>query len=108
MDDDNIDEKILLVYELNNINEALKDEEVNDVLIAVTKIIANPNVSAKTAQRLMLSMEASAFSFEMKGKNYMLLDKGAEDASLKKNLYLSLSKATYSLVQALKIVTKAY
>jgi len=106
--DEKIDEKIADVYELNQISEYLQDPRVTNVLMRVTMIIAKPNISVKTATRLIAQISALSFEFQLKAKYYMLVGKNEPNASVKKNLYATLSQQCELLAQALKYSTKTY
>lgn len=106
--EDRIEELLANVTELSNISELLDDENVNQTLAHVVSLMSNPNVPASVAAPLVVKLEAMGFAFNLKAKNYMLLDKSAVNASQKKNLYLSLAQGCTDLAGALKYVIRTY
>lgn len=106
--DENVADKILSIYELNKINDYLNDENVTSILMDVTRIIANPNLSVQTAIRKIAQIQALSFAFKLQAKNYMLIEKGDPKAQQKKNLYATLAEQCELLAQALKYSTRNY
>ena len=109
-DDETMEQERLLrgVLEVHKVSEKLDDEGVNETLAYVIKLIAKPDIPAAIAIPLITKLQALSFQFKMQGKYYMLVGKGEPDASIKKNLYLSMSEETAELVQALKYTTRTY
>lgn len=106
--EDDLPEAIISAYELNKIDQFLADEEIHEALIHVSRIVANPNISAKTASRLVGQLEGIAFNSKLKAKYYMFMGKGDNDANEKKNYYFSIAEALQRVVDSLKYVVKSY
>ncbi len=106
--EENLDKKVIEVYELNNISEFLKDDDVTRALALVVKLISKPEIPVKSATPLILKFSALSLKCRMQAKNYMLIDKTAENASQKKNLYLTFADALDEVVNSLKYITKMY
>lgn len=96
------------VVEVDKISQKLDSEDVTQTLAMVIKLVARPDVPASVAIPMITKLQALSFQFKLQAKYYMLVGKGDEDASLKKNLYMSLAEETEKLVQALKYTTRTY
>ena len=96
------------VLEVHKVSEELNDPDIDETLAYVIKLIAKPDIPAAVATPLITKLQALSFQFKMQGKYYMLVGKGEPKASIKKNLYLSMSEETEKLVQALKYTTRTY
>jgi hypothetical protein len=97
--------EIIAVAELQEIAEFLQDDDVTRALGLVLRLSEqhpNPN----TVVKLITELQAKSFTFKMKAKYYMILEKGGDSAK-KKNLYLSMSDALDRVVDSLKYVAKA-
>ena len=105
---EDIDEKILEVDNLKQVADFLDNDQITDALIWVIKLITNPNVSAKTANKLIVQFSALSLSCQLQAKDYMVVRKDAPNARQNKELLLTFAKALDELVNALKYVTKAY
>ena len=103
-------EKVGNVYELTEVGNILEDDDVKWTLEKLTKLIAKPDVPARTAVPLMLKLQAMSFKFKMQAKFYMHSGKvmGIKDYTTKKNYYMTLAEETRELVSVLKYITKAY
>lgn len=106
--EEELPEAIIKAYELNRIDEFLGDEEIHEALVHVSRIVANPNISSKTAARLVGQLEGIAFNTKLKAKYYMFMGKGDDGANEKKNYYFSVSEALQRVVDSLKYVVKSY
>lgn len=115
MNEDDIDEvdydlvdRLSKVSELNGISVFLKDPNVDFTLNKVVHIIAKPDIPAKVVTPLLNKLQGISFAFKVKAKFYMLIGKSQPDATVKKNLYMTLADETDKLVQALKYTTRNY
>jgi len=105
---EDIDQTILDVDRLKSVAEFLDNDQITESLVWVVRLITNPNVSAKTAYRLIVQFSALSLSCQMQAKDYMVVRKDAPNARQNKELLLTFAKALDELVNALKYVTKAY
>lgn len=95
------------IYEVNMWNDFLQDPEVTSALNKVTKILANPGAGGSQVTRSIVQCTAWSNSFSMKAKYYMIIGKSEENASQKKNIYMTLSANFLELAGSLKYVSKA-
>lgn len=100
-------EYLSTVYELNETAIELNDPDLSEALDIVIKLIAKPDVPAKSATALIVQLQAMAVKFKMQAKYYMLINKEGE-AAKKKNIYLSMAEALKDLVDSLKYLAKNY
>jgi hypothetical protein len=95
------------VYELNQMCIDMGDDDLTDALDTVIKLIAKPDVPAKSVTPVIVKLQAQAVKFKMQAKYYMLINKEG-DAAKKKNVYLSMAEALKDLVDSLKYLAKNY
>lgn len=99
-------ELILSVAELNDLSDMLKDDDVDQTLGYIIKLLANPNIPANIAAPLVVKLTAMSVAFNLKAKMYQFRAKGDKEATEKKNLYYSLSDGTEKLAAALKYIVR--
>lgn len=102
----NFFEQVSAIVELNTISEHLNDENVDEALTVLVKLIAKPSVPVNTAAPLIVKLQALSIEFKLKAKHYMLFDKSVENKE-KKNIYMTLSESLKELSDALKYLIRA-
>ncbi len=105
---EDLTELIVQVQEVNNISNKLMDDDINQTLGWVIRLINRPDVSVQTATPLIVKMEAYSVLFKLKAKNYIFIDKSDSEARLKKEFFLTLSDSCSALSAALKYTTRNY
>lgn len=94
------------MMELNEISDFLKDDEFDECLTKIIKIIAKPDIPPSAASILIVQMSAWSVKFRMLAKHAMLYADKGEDSSKKKNTYLTLADSLDNLINSLKYVTR--
>lgn len=103
-----LDELLSKVSEINSMSKFLENEDVDQTLAQVVKLVAKPDIPIKVATPLITKLQAMSFLFKMQARHYMFIGKGEPNAAHKKNIYMSLSEETKELVQALKYTTRNF
>lgn len=107
MSEDNAFERLSGIMEFYQVNEFLDDPEVEKALLKLTSILANPEINVTKVARHIVECDGLAASFAVKAKYYMGLGKDETDASIKKNLYMTLREEFHKLADSLKYLVKA-
>lgn len=94
------------IQEINSVSKFMSDTNVDQVLAQCVKIVAKPDIPPHVASVLIVKLSAMCAIFRVKAKNYMLIEKDAQNASQKKNLYLTLADSLQELINSLKYVTR--
>lgn len=97
-----------LQKELNSISEDFDDEDVEDAIKIIIKIIAKPHIPASTAAPLVAKTQALSSKFGLMAKYYMLypVDLSKEEKTRKKNALMTLSAELEKVSNALKYLVK--
>lgn len=92
------------ISEFNDLHEFMNDEQLDEALGIVVKLIMQPNVPASKAPGVIVQLQAFSFKFRAAALTYQTFNKGpaASPNAYKKNIYYSLSEALDRLVDALK------
>jgi hypothetical protein len=96
---------------LSEIQEAMdasgfmNDEELDDAMGNVIKLVAKPDVPPQTAAHLVVQLEAWSALFKIKARSLMMLPVG-NDPAKRKGFYLSLADSLQRLADALKYSTR--
>ena len=106
--DQNTLEIINLITEFNDINEYMKDEQLDKALAIVVKLLMNPDVPASKAPMLIIELQAMSTKFSMMASVYSTIakDKAGTTNNNKKNIYYSAKESIDKLVDALKYVVR--
>lgn len=91
------------VAEFSDISEIMNDDQLNDALGIIVKLMMNPDIPAQKAVNLIVQLEAYAAKFKMLASYYTNVKK---DDRVKKNLYYSANEAVQRLVDSLKYSAK--
>jgi hypothetical protein len=107
-EDKSVLEMISAVTEFMEIHLYFKDEDVDEALGTLIKLIAKPNVPPSVAAPLVVKLQALSTKFALMGKFYMLYDtdETKEAKSRKKNTLLTLSNELEKLSNAVKYLVK--
>lgn len=97
-------ELVARVDEFNKVSELVNDDELNEALAIIVKLMINPDIPPAKAINLIVQLEAYAAKFAMLANYYTNFDKSDR---AKKNLYFSAKEAVQRLVDALKYTAKA-
>jgi hypothetical protein len=102
---DNTVDLLNSINQFNEISEFMNDEELTKALVAVAKLIANPDVPPAKATLLIVQLQAYATKFAMLASWYSHVKK---DERAKKNIYYSAKDTTERLVDALKYTVRTF
>lgn len=97
------------VSEFMELHLYFKDNDVDDALGTLIRLIAKPNVPPATAAPLVVKLQALSSKFSLMGKVYMLydLDITKEEKTKRKNILLTLSSELEKLSNACKYLVKS-
>jgi hypothetical protein len=93
------------VNQFNEISEFMQDEELTKALVAVAKLIANPDIPPAKATLLIVQLQSYATKFAMLASWYSHVKK---DERAKKNIYYSAKDTMERLVDALKYTVRTF
>lgn len=101
-------ELISQVTELNDIHELMSDEDLDEALANVVKIIMRPDIPPAKAMILIVQLQAMSAKFQMLASYYTSVNPGRSGTvnNKKKNVYYSISDALDKLVSALKYTVR--
>lgn len=107
-EDTSILQMISEVSEFMEVHLYFKDDDVDEALGKLIKLIAKPHVPPGTAKPLVVQLQALSSKFAIMGKVYMLydLDITKEEKTRKKNMLLTLSTELEKLSNAVKYLVK--
>lgn len=100
-------EKISGIYEFNEVTDFMDDENVERALLKLTTMLANPDMSGVKVARHIVECQALSASFAVKARFYMGIGKNEDNASHKKNVYMTMKEAFSELAAALKYIERA-
>jgi hypothetical protein len=102
---DNTVDLLNSINEFNEISEFMNDEELTKALVAVAKLIANPDVPPAKATLLIVQLQSYATKFAMLASWYSHVKK---DERARKNIYYSAKDTMERLVDALKYTVRTF
>jgi hypothetical protein len=102
---DNTVDLLNSINEFNEISEFMNDQELTKALVAVAKLIANPDVPPAKATLLIVQLQSYATKFAMLASWYSHVKK---DERAKKNIYYSAKDTMERLVDALKYTVRTF
>lgn len=102
---DNTVDLLNSINQFNEISDFMKDEELTNALVAVAKLIANPDIPPAKATLLIVQLQAYSTKFAMLASWYSHVKK---DERAKKNIYYSAKDTTERLVDALKYAVRTF
>lgn len=109
MTDENPLETVSVLTEFNDLTEFMQDEQLDRALELAIKCIAQPDIAAVKAPRLIVELQAISFKFAVKAVEYATIkkDRAGTDNNHRKNVYYSTKEALDRLVDALKYAARA-
>jgi hypothetical protein len=98
------------ITEFNDIHEFMGDEDLDEALAIVVKLLMKPDVPAMQAVSLITKLQAMSAKFQILATWYTTVAKGPSGSinHTKKNVYYTMSDTIDKLVGALKYTTKTY
>lgn len=104
MNNEHIIETINRITEINDLSEFLGDEDFDQAMQLVIKLIVNPGVDPAMAQKLIVRLQALSTKYAVLAVTYSTIkrDKAGTPNNYKKNIYHSLKEALDKLCDALK------
>jgi hypothetical protein len=98
------------VTEFNDLHEFMNDEDLDEALAMVVKILMKPDIPAVQAISLITKLQAMSAKFQILATWYTTVAKGPSGSvnHTKKNVYYTMSDTIDKLVGALKYTTKTY
>jgi len=105
---DNPIDLINQVAEFNDINEFMKDDEVDEALALIIKIYTKPDIPSTQAVVLIAKLQAMSAKFGILATYYSTIAKGPTGSinNKKKNVYYTLKDSIDKLVDSLKYVAR--
>jgi hypothetical protein len=98
------------ITEFNDLHEFMNDEDLDEALAIVVKLLMKPDVPAMQAISLITKLQAMSAKFQILATWYTTVAKGPSGSvnHTKKNVYYTMSDTIDKLVGALKYTTKVY
>lgn len=98
------------ITEFNDLHEFMGDEDLDEALAIVVKLLMKPDVPAMQAVSLITRLQAMSAKFQILATWYTTVAKGPSGSvnHTKKNVYYTMSDTIDKLVGALKYTTKTY
>lgn len=103
----NVIEQLSGIMEFAQVNEFLEDDNVEKALLKLTSILGKQDINPTLIARHVVECEALAATFAIKAKYYMTIGKGEPEASVRKNLYMTLKEQFHELAGSLKYMVRA-
>lgn len=102
-------ETISVLTQFNDLTDFMQDEQLDRALELAIRCIAEPDVAATKAPRLIVELQAISFKFAIKAVEYATIkkDRAGTSNNHKKNIYYSTKEALDRLVDALKYAARA-
>lgn len=109
MPDENPLETISKLTEFNDLTDFMQDPQLDRALDLAIKCMADPNIAAQKAPRLIVELQAISFKFSLKAVEYATIKKDRANTANnhKKNIYYSTKEALDRLVDSLKYAARA-
>ncbi|AXH68782.1 hypothetical protein SEA_COMRADE_70 [Streptomyces phage Comrade] len=109
MSDENPLETVSVITEFNDLTEFMQDDQLDRALELAIRCIAQPDVAAVKAPKLIVELQAISFKFAVKAVEYATIkkDRAGTDNNHRKNVYYSTKEALDRLVDALKYAARA-
>lgn len=109
MNDENPLETVSTITEFNDLTDFMQDPALDRALDLAIKCIANPEIAATKAPKLIVELQAISLKFSLKAVEYATIkrDRAGTDNNHRKNIYYSTKEALDRLVDALKYAARA-
>lgn len=104
MSNDDVLSLINKVDEFTELHEFMDDEDLDEALSIVVKLISHPEIPATRAIPLIVRLQAISAKMSIMASIYTTVKKGpgGSDNAYKKNVYYSTAEALNKIVDALK------
>jgi hypothetical protein len=101
-------ELVSQVNEFNEIHDLIKDDQLDEALAIIVRLVMRPDVPPAKAMLLIVQLQALAAKFQVLATHYTSVDPGKTGTlnNKKKNVYYSMSDALDKLVSALKYTVR--
>jgi hypothetical protein len=101
-------ELVSQVTEFNDVHELVQDENLDEALAIVIKLIMRPDVPPAKAMLMIVQLQALSAKFQILAMHYTSIDPGKSGTinNKKKNVYYTMSDAIDKLVSALKYTVR--
>ncbi len=108
MNNEHILETVSRITELNDLSDFLQDDDFDEAMELIIKLIAKPGVEPAMAQKLIVKLQALSTKYAVLAVTYSTIkrDKAGTPNNYKKNIYHSLKEALDKLCDALKYPAK--
>lgn len=106
--EENILDVVNRITELNDLSEFLGDQDFDEAMQLVIRLIMKPGIDPAAAQRLIVKLQALSTKYAVLAVTYSTIkrDKAGTPNNYKKNIYHSLKEALDKLCDALKYAAK--
>ena len=96
------------VTEFNDLHEFMKDEDLDEAMALVVKIMMKPDIPSVQAVALISKLQAMSAKFAILATYYTTVAKGPSGSinNTKKNVYYTMKESTDKMVDALKYVAR--
>jgi hypothetical protein len=101
-------EYINQVTEFNDIHEFMKDEDLDEAMALIVKIMMKPDIPSVQAVALIGKLQAMSAKFGILATYYTTIAKGPSGSvnNTKKNVYYTMKDSIDKMVDALKYVAR--
>ena len=109
MNDENPLETVSTITEFNDLTDFMQDPQLDRALELAIRCIAQPEIAATKAPKLIVELQAISFKFAVKAVEYATIkkDRAGTENNNRKNVYYSTKEALDRLVDALKYAARA-
>jgi hypothetical protein len=96
------------VTEFNDLHEFMKDEDLDEAMALIVKIMIKPDIPSVQAVALIGKLQAMSAKFAVLATYYTTIAKGPSGSvnNTKKNVYYTMKDSIDKMVDALKYVAK--
>lgn len=105
-DERSLAELVNEITEFNDMKDILQDEDVDQAMEIIVKLVTKPNVPPRVAAPLVVQVQALSAKFALKAKYYMIYNREGDEAKNKKNTFMTLTSELEKLANALKYLAK--
>lgn len=102
--EENILDVVNRITELNDLSEFLGDQDFDEAMQLVIRLIMKPGIDPAAAQRLIVKLQALSTKYAVLAVTYSTIkrDKAGTPNNYKKNIYHTLKEALDRLTDSLK------
>ena len=96
------------ITEFNDLHEFMKDEDLDEALALIVKIMMKPDIPSVQAVALISKLQAMSAKFGVLATWYSTVEKGPSGSinNTKKNVYYTMKDSIDKMVDALKYVAR--